>query len=133
MNRALQILTLIVLIGLLAGVLFALIDISQNGIRLEIAGSVHVTGMPEEVGLTMGEAVTLVLEDPANLSVSGPGGGASFLRIRRIFQSADPAAGPSRRPSLCLPVPSAANRCYLSAGTHGRGKSNGSARVVARR
>jgi len=76
MNRALQILTLVVLVGLLAGVLFALIDISQNGVRLELAGSVSVSGMPEEVGLTMGQPVTLVLEDPANLTVSGPDGGA---------------------------------------------------------
>jgi hypothetical protein len=76
MNRALQILTLVVLVGLLAGVLFTLIDISQNGIRLELGGSVNVSGMPEEVGLTMGDPVTLVLEDPANLTVSGPEGGA---------------------------------------------------------
>ncbi|MBU0596010.1 hypothetical protein KJ567_04950 [Candidatus Bipolaricaulota bacterium] len=76
MNRALQILTLIVLVGLLAGVLFVLVDISQNGILLELAGSVDVTGMSDQVELTMGQPVTLVLEEPANLSVSGPDGGA---------------------------------------------------------
>ncbi len=76
MNRALQVLTLIVLVGLLAGVLFVLVDVSQRGIRLELAGTVNVTGMPSEVGLSMGQPVTLVLEDPANLSVSGPDGAA---------------------------------------------------------
>ena len=76
MNRALQILTLIALVGLLAGVLFVLVDISQNGIRLELAGSVDVTGMTDQVQLTMRDPVTLVLEDPANLSVSGPNGAA---------------------------------------------------------
>jgi len=46
MNRALQILMLVVLVVLLAGVLFTLIDIARNGVRLELAGSVDVRGCP---------------------------------------------------------------------------------------
>jgi len=76
MNRALQILTLVVLVGLLAGVLFTLIDISQNGIRLELAGTVTVSGIPEQVDLAMDDAVTLRVEEPANVSVTGPEGDA---------------------------------------------------------
>jgi hypothetical protein len=76
MNRALQIVALVVFAVLLASVLFELIDISRHGIRLELTGSVNVNGMPEEVGLKMGEPVTLMFEEPANVTVSGPEGGA---------------------------------------------------------
>jgi len=76
MNRAIQILILVVLTALLAGVLFTLIDIARNGVRLELAGSVDVRGMPQEIALSMGEPVTLVLDDSANLTVTGPDGGS---------------------------------------------------------
>ena len=75
MNRALQILTLTVLIALLAGVLFVLADLSRHGIRLELSGSIHVTGTPEEIGLRLEAPVTLAFADPVDLAVGGPDGG----------------------------------------------------------
>ncbi len=76
MNRTLQTIALLACAGLLLGLLLVISGIGRNGVRIELAGDVHVTGMHEEVRLSMPDPVELVMEQPASLVAAGPDGGA---------------------------------------------------------
>jgi len=71
MNRTLQTIALITCAALLLGILLVLAGIGRHGVRIELAGDVQVTGMPDAVELTMPDAVSLVMEGPAELVAGG--------------------------------------------------------------
>ena len=76
MQRIVQSVALIALVGLLAAILFVLVDVARNGIHIVIDGRVDVTGMNDQMALTMVEPVTLVMDEATRLTISGPDGGA---------------------------------------------------------
>ncbi len=76
MNRTVQIVTLIACAFLLLGILIVLAGIGRHGVRIELAGDVHVVGMPETVRLSMPDPVPLVMAEPGELITTGPGGAA---------------------------------------------------------
>lgn len=76
MSRTLQTIALAACAGLLLAILLLLLGIGRNGVRIELAGDVHVTGMPEEVVLSMSDSVGLVMEEPGHLITTGPDGSA---------------------------------------------------------
>lgn len=76
MNRTVQTIALVICAGLLLGILLVLAGIGRNGVRIELAGDVNVTGMYDTVRLSVSEPVPLVMEEPAYLITTGPGGRA---------------------------------------------------------
>jgi len=76
MSRVVQTLTLVLCAGLLLGILLLLVHIGRHGVRIELTGNVAVTGMHDRITLSMSEPVNLVMEEPAQLTASGPGGSA---------------------------------------------------------
>ena len=76
MNRTVQTIALAACAGLLLGILLVLAGIGRNGVRIELAGDVHVTGMYDTVRLSVSEPVPLTTEEPAHLITTGPGGEA---------------------------------------------------------
>lgn len=83
----------IALIGLLAGLLFILVEINREGVTIHLAGQIELanatTGVTGEVSLVMSEPVSLVATGtseapiPANLSVlTCPQCGGSMLPVR---------------------------------------------------
>ena len=76
MNRTVQTIALATCAGLLLGILLVLAGIGRNGVRIKLAGDVHVTGMYDTVKLSFSEPVPLFMEEPAYLITTGPGGRA---------------------------------------------------------
>ena len=76
MNRTVQTIALVACAGLLLGILLVLAGIGRNGVRLQLAGDVNVTGMQDTVTLSFSEPVPLVMEEPAHLITTGADGKA---------------------------------------------------------
>lgn len=76
MNRTVQTIALVTCAGLLLGILIVLAGIGRNGVRIELTGDVHVTGMHDTVRLSMPEPIPLVMEEPAHLITTGADGKA---------------------------------------------------------
>jgi hypothetical protein len=76
MNRTVQTIALVTCAGLLLGILLVLAGIGRNGVRLQLAGDVNVTGMQDTVRLSFSEPVPLVMEEPAHLITTGADGKA---------------------------------------------------------
>lgn len=74
MNRLVQTIALVACAGLLLGILLVLVNVGRNGVRIELAGDVHVTGMQDTIALSMSEPVPLKMEQPAHLITTGPDG-----------------------------------------------------------
>ena len=81
MNRTVQTVTLVACAGLLLGILLVLVGIGRNGVRIELAGDVNVTGMHDTVKLSFSDPVPLLMEEPAYLITTGPGGEAVTTTI----------------------------------------------------
>jgi len=76
MNRTVQTIALVTCAGLLLGILLVLVGIGRNGVRIELAGDVNVTGMHDTISLSMAEPVSLVMAEPGRLITTGPDGKA---------------------------------------------------------
>ena len=76
MNRTVQTVTLVACAGLLLGILLVLVGIGRNGVRIELAGDVNVTGMHDTIKLSFSQPVPLVMDEPGYLVTTGPGGKA---------------------------------------------------------
>ena len=76
MNRTVQTIALVTCAGLLLGILLVLAGIGRNGVRIELAGDVNVTGMHDTVRLSFSEPIPLVMEEPARLITTGADGKA---------------------------------------------------------
>jgi hypothetical protein len=76
MNRIVQTIALVTCAGLLLGILLVLAGIGRNGVRIELAGDVNVTGMHDAISLSFSEPVPLVMEEPAHLITTGADGKA---------------------------------------------------------
>ena len=74
MNRTIQTLALVACAGLLLGILLVLAGIGRNGVRIELAGDVNVTGMHDTIALTVSDPVSLEMEEPGRLIATGPEG-----------------------------------------------------------
>jgi len=76
MNRVVQSLAAVAIVGLLAAILVLLLGIAHNGIRIEHTGSVDLAGMVDRVDLTMTEPIELTMPEPGRLVTTGPDGTA---------------------------------------------------------
>ncbi len=76
MNRTVQTIALVTCAGLLLGILLVLAGIGRNGVRIELAGDVNVTGMHDTIKLSFSEPVPLSMKEPAYLITTGADGKA---------------------------------------------------------
>jgi len=81
MNRVVQSLAAVAIVGLLAAILALLFGIARDGIRIEHTGTVDLTGMVERVGLTMSEPIVLTMPEPGRLITTGPDGTAVPISV----------------------------------------------------
>ncbi len=63
---------MVAIIALLGGLLFVLLDISQNGITINLSGEV---GLGAGVAPQIGGEITLVMPEPVDLIATGPDSG----------------------------------------------------------
>lgn len=64
---------LITLIGLLAGLLIVLLQVTRHGVTIQLVGPVELT-MPDGVVLTMPGEITLTMPQAVDIIATGPGG-----------------------------------------------------------
>ena len=76
MNRIVQTIALVACASLLLGILLVLAGVGRNGVRIELAGEVNVSGMHDTITFSVSEPVPLVMEEPARLVTTGADGKA---------------------------------------------------------